>query len=329
MDGANNGKSAPAEKDGTPESAGPQAISMDNAMELLSRSSFAGVEKFSLAMERFSVLSTEMITLLMGLSQEINKSVEELHAVRSAVEVKKKELGTLHETEQSVRALQLQKEKLEQLIGDRRRSWEEEIAQRESEKEEFRKFWAAEQFRARQELEEEIQSIRQQNCEVREAAEKELSMREEILKSKELEWNRLIDELDQLLTKLAGRPVPSGTAPAFIRKDMVMSPDSKKFYIPLSSHFVEEADRLLEGSESTPDLESALMWEKVCGEDSPAFGGGGYSFRSNAAEDHGLSPGFIKDVCLQSNRAESCENPSPIRDNTLLKFAPKNSNGLS
>lgn len=333
MDAAKDGKRAPSNADGAPESAAPQTISMDAAMELLSRSSFAGAEKFSLAMERFSVLSTEMITLLMGLSQEINKSVEELNAVRSAVDIKKKELETLLEAEQSARALQQQtealqrqKEELEKVIGDQRRSWEEETAQRESERRERQEAWNAEQLKARQELEEEIQAIRQRTREAQEAADRELAAREEILKSKELEWNALIQELERFLSGLAGQSAPPSFAPAFLQEDSATSSDSPLSGIPLSGCFGEETGWLPEDTEAASNFDEAVMWERVCGEDSPAFGDRGYGFRPNINEDPGISRAFIKDVHALQNRRMEESDMSPKRDNAPLKFALKNTN---
>jgi len=334
MDGAKDERPAPSRDPGAPESAAPQTVSMDAAMELLNRSSFAGAEKFSLAMERFSVLSTEMITLLMGLSQEINKSVEELSAVRSAVDIKKQELEALLEAEQSARALQQQtadlqrqKEELETLVRDQRRSWEEEATQRESERKEYREAWKAEQLKARQELEEELQTIRQRNREAQETTERELAAREEILKSKEQEWNALINELDRFLSGLSGRFTPRPVAAALFREDPVPLSDSTPSDIPLSGYFNAETGWPPEEAETASDFDEALMWERVCGEDSPAFGDRSYSFRPNAAEDSRLSQAFIKDVHVSQNRgAEESEDPSPKRDNAPLKFAPKNSN---
>jgi len=331
MDGAKDEKNASSIEGGTPESAAAQTISMDAAMELLSRSSFAGAEKFSLAMERFSVLSTEMITLLMGLSQEINKSAEELSAVRSAVDAKKKELETLLEAEQSVRvlqeqteALQRQKEELEKSIDDLRRSWEKETAERESERKRLQEAWGAEQLQARRELEEELQAIRQRNRKAQEARDRELAAREEILKSKELEFNALIRELERFLSGLAGKSAPPSATPASLQEDSSVADDSAMPGIPLPGYFGEETGWPPE--ETASDFDEVKMWERVCGEGSAALGVRGYALRPNIAEEYGISRSFLKDVHLLQNRRTEESDLSPRRENAPLKFAPKNAN---
>ncbi len=325
MDGAKDGKFAPSKEGGAPVSAAPQTISMEAAMELLSRSSVAGAEKFSLAMERFSVLSTEMITLLMGLSQEIHQSAEELGAIRNAADLKKKELETLLEAEHSARALARQtedlkreKEELEQYIRNQRASWEEERAQREKEVEEHRKDWDTEQFRARQELEEALRAIRQQNQEAHEAVEREWIDREQNLKNKELEWSQLIHELDQFLTKLAGRSGPCTVNPLLLREDVAVSSGSIVSGISRSGYFRDE-------DEADSPYDEALMWEKAWGEGAPAIGERNHAFEPDSAEDFRLSQAFMKDAHVLPNRRMDDSDSSPKRENAPLKFAPKNS----
>jgi hypothetical protein len=186
---------------------------------------FTGAEKLLLGMDRFSGLSSEMIALLSSLYQEINKSAEELHAARSAVELERKEIESLREAEISAIALQQQieeikqqKESLEGLIIVQRNEWEAEKARRareekeyyenrqtlrEREDEEYKRAWTAERLKAQQSLEEELNAVRQRSLEAQEAAERNFFNRDLVLKKKEQEWGQLIQELEQFLSKLA------------------------------------------------------------------------------------------------------------------------------
>ena len=336
MDEAKVGKLVHSQEEGSPDSAAPQTVPPDVAMEMLNRKSFAGAEKFSLAVERFSILSSEMITLLMGLSQEINKSAEELNEVRSAVELKKRELATLSETvrmaeelARQTKELKRQQADLEARIADERRVWEMEKAERAREEEEHRQSLSAEHFRAQQELEEELRTIRQRNQEAQEEAEKEFAEREMLLKNKEVEWSQLINELDQFLSKLAQRTNPHSATPAVVlRGDAGLRPGSPVSSVPLSGYFHEDNDWSGEKDASGLDPETALMWENVWGDKLLALDNRNHGLGQDSVDEMRSSQSFLKDFpALQSREIEDT-SPEHLakRDTSPLKFAPKKSN---
>jgi hypothetical protein len=333
MNGTNDGRLLPTPEDKIPDSAVPQKVSMDVSMEILNRKSFAGAEKFTLAMERFSGLSTEMITLLMGLSEEINSSAKELNVVRAAVDRKKKELEELQEAEQTARALKqqtgdliIQKEELERRIVDQRKAWEDERARKALEEDEQRKAWNAEQFKARQELEEELQTTRRRHQEAQEEAERDFVERDMILKKKELEWSQLIQELDQFMSKLTVRLHPHPVAHILPKEETVEAPESSASGIPLSGYFREETDWRLGDIEPDLNREEPSMWDNVWDEK---------DFSSDDRNDllgHGLTENAraaqapLQDSQIaQNGRADNSET-SAKKENAPLKFAPKSSN---
>ena len=186
-----------------------------------------GAEELSLVIERFSGISSELTGILSRLAREVIISAEQLDRVRSAVDSKKKELQTLRGIEATAVALerlvldrQRQKETLDRAIAAQRAVWEEEKAnraqeereylenlriRREREEEEYRQAWAAEKLRKQQKLEEELSAIHQENLQKQQEMERDYIERELRRKEKELEWVRLIEELEQFMSKLAQR----------------------------------------------------------------------------------------------------------------------------
>jgi hypothetical protein len=323
----------PAPEDKIPDSAVSQTVPMDVAMEILNRKTFAGAEKFTLAMERFSVLSTEMITLLMGLSEEINSSAKELNAVQASVDRKKKELEELQEAEQTARALKqqtgdliVQKEELERLIDDQRMAWEDERARNTLEEDEQRKAWNAEQFKARQELEEELQSMRHRHQEAQEEAERNFVERDMMLKKKELEWSQLIQELDQFLAKLTGRLHPHPVTRILSKEEPVAAPGSSPSGIPLSGYFREEGEWPIGGIEPDATREEPSMWDNIWCEKDYSSDDRNDLLGHGSSENAHASNALFKDTQIaQNGRSENLES-SAKKENAPLKFAPKSSN---
>lgn len=333
MNRAQDGRPMPSPDDSAPESAAPQTVPMDVAMEMLNRKSFGGAEKFDLAMERFTVLNTEMITLLMGLSEEINKSAEELNAVRAAIDLKKKEFAALQAAEQTFRALRQQtddlikhKNELERLISDQRNVWEEEKEKQAREEDERRKIWNSEQFKARQELEEELRSIRHRHQAVQEEAERDFIERDMMLKKKEFEWSQLIQELDQFLSKLAGRFHPHPVAHRLPKEESAATTEVSLSGIPLSGYLCEETGRTIGDNESDLGRGEPSMWDSIWGEKDYSFDEKNYLLGQSSAESSKAFHYIHRDEHVEQNGRVEDSDSSAKKDNVPLKFAPKNSN---
>jgi hypothetical protein len=193
-------------------------------------------QRLSTQMEKFSNLSSDITKLLSELFEEVQNSLTQVQSVQSAVDLKKNELKALHDIDVSATAMEkliedhrLQRENLENLMKSQRNAWEEEKAERiqeekeylenlksrrQREEEEYGRIWAAEQQQARQQLEEELQAARQKSLEERDALDMECLEREEILKEKETEWIKLVQELEAFVSKLAGRSPSQASAGA-------------------------------------------------------------------------------------------------------------------
>jgi hypothetical protein len=176
---------------------------------------------------RFSSLSAQMTDLLADLSREIKISEEHLVQINRAVNRKEDELKALGEIEASAAALELvienqrvQKEQFDCLLESQRLQWEEEktrrmqeeeeyqqsmLARRQQDEEEYKKYLASERLKAQQKIEDELLLIQQENLERKQSFEKECIERERRLKEKELEWIRLIQELEAFMAKLQMR----------------------------------------------------------------------------------------------------------------------------
>ena len=184
-------------------------------------------ENLILNVERFSKLSLDLTSVLTHLSQEIQEAVEQLDHIWTAVDAKKKELKALHGIEATAVTLermaldyQFQKESLEHAIADQRAIWEEEKAtraqeekeyqetvriRREMEEEALRQQRANERQLAQRKFEEELKLMQEANLERQRALERNFLERELKLKEKELEWMRLVQELEQFLARLTRR----------------------------------------------------------------------------------------------------------------------------
>lgn len=350
MNGAKDGQPVPSQECEIPESDAPQTMKAEIETEYPNDRAFGGAEKLSLKIERFSGLSSEIIALLTGLSQEISKSTEELKAVRSAVDLKRKELEALHETEKSatvlerqIEDLRRQKENLERLIADQRSGWEGEKLRRaheekeyienrktvrEREEEEYKKAWAAEQLKSRQMLEEELNAIRQRSQEAREAAERDFLNRELILTKKELEWRQLILELEQFLSKLARRTNPH-IAPhgALLKEDPAARSGASASSAPVPGNLHIETGSSDAGSEFQSGLnsEEVLMWENIWEGKGITLDDKEIVSGNDLTEELNCSPSSLKDLhILQGRRVEdSNSGPSAKQDSTPIKFSPK------
>jgi DNA repair exonuclease SbcCD ATPase subunit len=204
-------------------------------------------DRIAFDLERFSSLSSEMVALLETLTQDINRSAQELRDIRAAVDAGKTELAALRESEREVSVikpqledLRLQKEGLENLIADQRNAWEEEKtkqdlkekereenlkALRQREEKEYRLMRENEQMQARQKFEEELEAMRQKSAEIRTREETDILARESMLKKKEQELSRLMQELEKFLSGLAGRKGAAAANPS-------ASDLNSKFQIP-------------------------------------------------------------------------------------------------
>jgi hypothetical protein len=187
-------------------------------------------EMLSAKAERFSGLSAEIAKILSELFNDLKISLDTLHAVQSAVDLKKNELKMLHDLDVSAVSLKqliedhrVQTENLECLIRSRRARWEEEKArldreekeyrdilkiQRQREEEEYRSMWAEEQLDAQKRLEEDLESVRQNCHRMQETMEKTWLEREQIIRGKELECSRLIHEIERFMLKLSMHAKP-------------------------------------------------------------------------------------------------------------------------
>jgi hypothetical protein len=201
--------------------------SLDSCPDEMEFAPLMSAEELSLVIERFSIISSELTGILSRLAQEVVMSAEQLDRVRSAVDSKKEELKTLHGIEATAVALerlvldhQRQKEALDLAMASQRAEWEEEKAnraqeereylehlrvRREREEEEYRQVWAAEKLRKKEKLEEELKAVQQEHLQKQQEKEGDYIERELRLKEKELEWVRLIEELEQFMSKLAQR----------------------------------------------------------------------------------------------------------------------------
>jgi hypothetical protein len=196
------------------------------------------LDNLSLNVEHFSKLSLDLTSVLTQLSQCVQAAVEQLDSIRNAVEAKKKELKNLHGIEATAVTLermaldyQRQKELLERTIVDHRAIWEEEKSARAKEEEEyqstvrirrekdeeaFKQQWATERHLAQRRLEDELKLMQEENLERQRALERSFLERELKLKEKELEWMKLVQELEQFLSRLTRRmQVQSNTATEF------------------------------------------------------------------------------------------------------------------
>jgi len=189
-------------------------------------------ESLSVQTERFSALASDIAKILSDLSIEVKKSSDQLRGIERDVALKREELKTLCDIETSAVSLnqlieeqRLQKENMERLMQSRRAVWEEEKAridqeqseylenlrmQRQQEEDEHRRAWAAEQLKARERVDEELRALELKSRQTREAVERDLLEREQILRGKELECARFVEELERFMSSIKShaRPQP-------------------------------------------------------------------------------------------------------------------------
>ena len=193
-------------------------------------------------LERFSRLSSDLGKCLSDVALKIKNSVDAFHAVEQEVLHKKAELKEIHDVEASAAALanlveehRLQKAEFDKIMERQRRLWEEEKLKREHEdaeynralklhrqreEEEYEKKWSEKRDMIRQKLEEELRAIQRQNSEQQKLLEIDLLNRERILKKKELEWDKLVQELELFMTRLLARTGKDNTGVLSDRSDM-------------------------------------------------------------------------------------------------------------
>jgi hypothetical protein len=352
MNEARDEQPVPSQKGEVSESDAPQMMQLATETGNPDREPFAGAEKLSLEIDRFSGLSSKMLEVLADLSRDIHRSAEEAHAVRAAVDLKNREIEALRESEKSVRALEQQmedlrkqKENLERLVADQRCAWEAERVRRtreeneydenrkilrEREEEAYKKAWATEQLKARQMLDEELSVTRQRGMEAHEAAERHFLERELILKKKEQEWSQLIQELDHFLSMLAKRTHPRSAVPALLLKD-----DPEGSGSPASSMLStrnlredENSSEIETQSCSDPKPDEILMWENTWDEIALALEEKQLVIGKDLTKEPKNSPPSLKDLHILQGRRIEDKNPesSTKREGNPLKFSPRNAN---
>jgi hypothetical protein len=157
----------------------------------------------------------------------MKEAMDQLHSVRAEIDLKKGELETLHDIEKSAEELQrviknrrLQIADMDRHLESQRTAFETERSRREAEDKkyqdglsakrqqdeaEYQDRWAAERLRAEQALEEELRVIRQESMEKQEALSKDLQEREQKIRKQEKELELFTQELEQFMSRLAGR----------------------------------------------------------------------------------------------------------------------------
>ncbi len=353
MNEANDGQTVPLQEGGVPKANEDKAVKPETPIESPELKPSEGVvERLSHVIDRYSGLSSEMITLLTSLFREIHQSAEELNAAQSSLNLKRKEVEELlearksaEELTQQIDALRREKENLESALLDQRNSWEAEKARRareekehyenrriarEREEEEYRKTWADERLKARQILEEELHAERRKSLEAQEAAEKSFLERELNLKKKEQEWGQLIQELEQFLSKLAKRSRPSApSSAAKSAEDSTARSEGTPSNMPAAGLSREDEDPPAPGNPSPSDLSSdeVLMWENTWDDNGLILDDKPLILGEGQTEEPEISPSSSRDLhILQSGKSE-CQNAEPAarRDSTPLKFSPRNS----
>ncbi len=294
-------------------------------------------EELSTKMERVSHLSLDLSGLLSDLTREVQASMDQLEQLQSAVDVKKRELKTLYEIEASVATLErlmreqeAERENFERLMENQRSIWEEEKAlheqeekeylealkaRRKEEEEKYKHIWAVEHLKAQQELEEELRITQQRNVEKQKALESDIQDRDRRLQEKELEWGRLIGELEQYMERLAERAQSESALATDLHKRAALSdtdlpPSSANHTYP----YPEEPlplDKDSDSRQAPDDLSSDSF------------------FRSAFLEEPKPLLSSLKDILqAQGRKMENGQGDLSLkRDCNTLKFSPKkNSN---
>ena len=163
-------------------------------------------------------LGLDISKALSQLSEKLVTEVERLNNLREAVTLETSELERLHKIDIAATALDhlvqdygKQKEELENAIFQQRAAWAEEERERERqqkeaeenlkkqrqrEMEDFEYKKSLERKKAQDKYDEEVRKLEKDNEEKQENLEKSWKLRESALKEKELEWSRLLKEVE-------------------------------------------------------------------------------------------------------------------------------------
>jgi hypothetical protein len=310
-------------------------------------------EELSARMERFSNLNSDMATLLAEMSREVKKTMDQLLQVRAEVETKQEELKTLYdievsaaEREQLMEDYRRQKEHFERLMEGQRSAWEEGRerqaqeekdylenlqARRQREEDEYRNVQMIEQMKAQQKFEEELRTIRQKFLEEQELLKGDFAEREQSLHEKELEWARLVQELEQFMSNLSQRTQAQTAVPIDPPKQPPLAQSAAS--VPNSSLSCENGqDFIGRGEEDSWKFsfypEDSTVRDNASGEgdrDSD-FPKSSMAANGSTEETKPSLSSLIELSPLQSRKAE-CLNgdPSVKRESAPLKFCPKKS----
>jgi hypothetical protein len=176
------------------------------------------------SIDRFAELSNEMMNIISELSRNVHESENRLKTINSEIDLKKKELITLHAIDaaavsikQLEEAQRAQKAQQERLISEQRCLWEEEKSRitqeelgflenlkvkRRQEEEEYRRVRDFEQLEMHRKFKQELQTVWQKVKARQQEKENELIQREQSLIEKERESALLIQGLDGFLSQL-------------------------------------------------------------------------------------------------------------------------------
>ena len=306
-------------------------------------------EELSSRMERAARLGTDLSALLSELSREVTASMEQLHKLRSAIDLKKSELKMLYEIEASATALEqliedhrLEQENFKILMDNQRSLWEEKKAQRiqaekeylenlrkqrKQEEEEYTQAWTAKRLKIQQEIEEELVTARQNSLEKQKELERDYVIRTQQFQEKEREWDRLLQEMEQLMSRVTARAKSKTSAHADSYKKATL------IQVDLSaSQFSDQEKPFSLDNEpaSNPGFcsENTLTGENTPGKEDPSFAAPSDSFfRRALLEEPKPVLSSLKDILQFQGRKTDDENIefSAKRDCTTLKFPPKKS----
>jgi colicin import membrane protein len=205
------------------EAASTKADELSKFRESEIRQSVAGITVDEVA-QRITGLGLDVSKALSQLSEKLVAEVDRLNNLREAASLETKELERLHKMDLAATALdqmvqdyQRQKEELENEIFRQRTAWAEEERERERqqkeseenlkkqrqrEMEEYEYKKSLERKKAQDKYEEETRRLEKENLEKQENLEKSWKLRESALKEKEVEWSRLLKEVENFPARL-------------------------------------------------------------------------------------------------------------------------------
>lgn len=327
----------------------PEIIDPDNYTGNPIPDSLRAEEELSSRMDRAVRLGSELNRFLSEWSCEVTAALEQFHEIQSAVNAKKNELKLLHEVEASATALErlieahrLEQESFELLMKNQRDLWEEEKgkraleeaeylknlrAQREREEEAYKQAWAAKRLKIQQEIEGELEAVRQTSLEQQKKLEQEYVNRNRQFQGKKREWDRLLQELEQLMSRLTSRAESQAAnhsdlnkRAAVVHADLAASPVSNRKN-PITLHGE---------SASNPAFYSGnlLTGKNISEKENPSHSSSSESFFRRALfEEPKPLLSSLKDILqFQGGRKDSEHGVTPGgRDCTTSKFSPKKS----